>query len=86
MTELNPVTKPLVAIIGRPNVGKSTLFNRLVGKQSAIVSDVEGTTRDRVMSGVVWDSQPFILLIPVDWLCSLKRISGFKLKHRWNWL
>lgn len=62
MTELNPVTKPLVAIIGRPNVGKSTLFNRLVGKQSAIVSDVEGTTRDRVMSGVVWDSQPFILV------------------------
>ena len=62
MTELKPVTKPLVAIVGRPNVGKSTLFNRLVGKQSAIVSDVEGPTRDRVMSGVIWDDQSFILV------------------------
>ncbi len=54
--------KPVVAIVGRPNVGKSTLFNRLVGRQSAIVSDVAGTTRDRVTSEVEWAGRVFILV------------------------
>jgi GTP-binding protein len=54
--------KPVVAIVGRPNVGKSTLFNRLVGRLEAIVSDVAGTTRDRVATETVWADHAFILV------------------------
>ena len=54
--------KPLVAIVGRPNVGKSTLFNRLVGRPISIVSDIAGTTRDRVSTETVWAEYPFILV------------------------
>ena len=56
------MTKPVVAIVGRPNVGKSTLFNRLVGRSAAIVSKQSGTTRDRVTMETIWADHPFILV------------------------
>ena len=56
------MSKPVVAIVGRPNVGKSTLFNRLVGRTVAIVSKQSGTTRDRVMLETNWADHPFILV------------------------
>ena len=52
----------LIAIVGRPNVGKSALFNRIAGRRIAIVHDMPGVTRDRVMAEVEWEGRPFTLV------------------------
>lgn len=56
------MTQPIVAIIGRQNVGKSTLLNRLAGKRIAITADLPGTTRDRILATVSWQEQEFTLV------------------------
>ncbi len=54
--------KPVIAIVGRPNVGKSLLFNRITEKRAAIVEDTPGVTRDRIYGDAEWRSRPFVVV------------------------
>ena len=56
------MSKPVIAIVGRPNVGKSTLFNKLIGERRAIVEDTPGVTRDRLYGETEWNGKPLIVI------------------------
>jgi len=62
MTDSKIRSKPLVAVVGRPNVGKSTLFNRFISERKAIVEDIPGVTRDRLYADTQWDGREFSLV------------------------
>ncbi len=56
------MSKPIIAIVGRPNVGKSTLFNKLIGERRSIVEDTPGVTRDRIYGETEWRGRKFIVI------------------------
>src|SRR5689334_11575288 len=58
---------PVLAVVGRPNVGKSTLVNRILGRREAVVQDVPGVTRDRVAYDALWNGRKFTVLDTGGW-------------------
>ena len=63
-----PTARPVVAVVGRPNVGKSTLVNRILGRREAVVHDMPGVTRDRVSYDAEWAGREFVLVDTGGWV------------------
>ena len=63
-----PVARPVLAVVGRPNVGKSTLVNRFLGRREAVVQDVPGVTRDRVSYDAEWSGRDFVVVDTGGWV------------------
>ncbi|GAA4871346.1 ribosome biogenesis GTPase Der [Saccharopolyspora cebuensis] len=74
--ESAPVPKPVLAVVGRPNVGKSTLVNRLLGRREAVVQDVPGVTRDRIAYEALWNGREFTVLDTGGWEPDAKGLQG----------
>lgn len=83
MTE---TVKPIVAVVGRPNVGKSTLVNRILGRREAVVQDQPGVTRDRVSYDANWNGREFVLVDTGGWISDpVPRVAGLRVLSRVGW-
>jgi len=67
LTDETPAIVPVLAVVGRPNVGKSTLVNRMIGRREAVVQDVPGVTRDRVSYDATWNGRAFTVVDTGGW-------------------
>jgi len=68
--------KPVVAVVGRPNVGKSTLVNRMLGRREAVVQDIPGVTRDRVSYDAEWNGREFVVVDTGGWIADAKGMAA----------
>ncbi|MFZ2625173.1 MAG: ribosome biogenesis GTPase Der [Propionibacterium sp.] len=74
--EPTPSPRPVVAVVGRPNVGKSTLVNRILGRREAVVQDTPGVTRDRVSYDAEWAGREFVLVDTGGWISDARGMAA----------
>ena len=79
---MSEMTASIIAIVGRPNVGKSTLLNRLAGRRIAVVADLPGTTRDRVFASASWQGRELTLVDTGGWQAKLSTSLEQKIRQQ----